>query len=86
MTDPARAQTVDTDIARHCAYSFPAVAYTLGRKYWPCLKRLYETLAADMQVHTQHVCPALCFLNRSAFLMSVCLINIVKSDIRYEVN
>lgn len=50
MTDPARAQTVDTDIARHCAYSFPAVAYTLGRKYWPCLKQLYETLAADMQV------------------------------------
>ena len=56
MTDPARAQTVDTDIARHCAYSFPAVAYTLGRRYWPCLKRLYETLAADMQVHAQHVC------------------------------
>ncbi len=57
MTDPARAQTVDTDIARHCAYSLPAVAFTLGRKYWPCLKQLYETLAADMQVHTEHVGP-----------------------------
>ena len=50
MTDPARAQTVDSEIAKHCAYSLPAVAYTLGRKYWPCLRELYETLAADMQV------------------------------------
>ena len=50
MTDPSCAQTVDTEITKHCAYSLPAVAYTLGRKNWPCLKELYETLAQDMQV------------------------------------
>ncbi|XP_064640265.1 serine/threonine-protein phosphatase 4 regulatory subunit 1-like isoform X2 [Lineus longissimus] len=49
MADPARAQTVDTEIARHCAFSFPAVAYTLGREYWPCLRELYRSLAGDMQ-------------------------------------
>ena len=49
MTDPARAQTVDAEIAKHCAYSFPAVAYTLGRQNWHCLRDLYETLAGDMQ-------------------------------------
>ena len=50
MIEPSRAQTVDSEIAKHCAYSLPAVAYTLGRRYWPCLNKLYETLASDMQV------------------------------------
>lgn len=50
MTDPARAQTVDTDIAKHCAYSLPGVALTLGRQNWHCLKDTYETLASDVQV------------------------------------
>lgn len=50
MTDPARAQTVDTDIAKHCAYSLPGVALTLGRQNWHCLKDTYETLASDGQV------------------------------------
>merc|ERR1719228_549137 len=49
MIDPSRAQTVDTDIARHCAYSMPAVALTLGRKNWPLIRETYETLANDMQ-------------------------------------
>ncbi|XP_071173431.1 serine/threonine-protein phosphatase 4 regulatory subunit 1-like isoform X10 [Mytilus edulis] len=49
MADPSRAQTVDTEITRHCAYNLPAVAYTLGRKNWNCIKLLYETLASDMQ-------------------------------------
>ncbi|XP_043946002.1 serine/threonine-protein phosphatase 4 regulatory subunit 1-like isoform X2 [Protopterus annectens] len=49
MTDPARAQTVDTEIAKHCAYSLPGVALTLGRKNWHCLKDTYETLASDVQ-------------------------------------
>ena len=31
MIDPSRVQTVESDIARHCAFSFPAVALTLGR-------------------------------------------------------
>ncbi|XP_065524060.1 serine/threonine-protein phosphatase 4 regulatory subunit 1 isoform X3 [Lathamus discolor] len=49
MTDPSRAQTVDNEIAKHCAYSLPGVALTLGRQNWHCLKDTYETLAADMQ-------------------------------------
>lgn len=32
MIDPARTQTVDTDIAKHCAYSLLGVALTLGRQ------------------------------------------------------
>ena len=53
MTDPSRAQTVDSDIAQHCAYSLPAVAYTLGKDNWKCLRSLYETLVTDMQVKTR---------------------------------
>uniref|UniRef100_A0A452T5D0 Putative serine/threonine-protein phosphatase 4 regulatory subunit 1-like n=1 Tax=Ursus maritimus TaxID=29073 RepID=A0A452T5D0_URSMA len=49
MTDPARAQTVDIDIAKHCAYSLPGVALTLGRQNWHCLRDTYETLASDVQ-------------------------------------
>jgi len=49
MIDPSRAQTVDNDIARHCAFSLPAVALTLGRTNWPLLKETYEALANDMQ-------------------------------------
>ncbi|XP_005112857.1 serine/threonine-protein phosphatase 4 regulatory subunit 1 isoform X2 [Aplysia californica] len=49
MVDPSRAQTVDGEITRHCAYNLPAVAYTLGRQNWHCIKNLYETLAQDMQ-------------------------------------
>ncbi|CAL4058679.1 unnamed protein product, partial [Meganyctiphanes norvegica] len=48
MTDPMRAETVDNEITRHCAYSLPAVALTLGRRNWPVLKDTYETLAGDM--------------------------------------
>lgn len=50
MTDPSRAQTVDMEIAKHCAYSLPGVALTLGRQNWHCLRDTYETLASDMQV------------------------------------
>lgn len=50
MMDPSCAQKVDGEITRHCAYSLPAVAYTLGRRNWPSLKNLYTTLAADVQV------------------------------------
>ena len=49
MTDPSRAQTVDNDIARHCAFSLPAVVLTLGRRNWPLLRETYENLANDMQ-------------------------------------
>lgn len=50
MTQIILAQSVDTEIAKHCAYSLPAVAYTLGRGNWNCLRDTYETLASDMQV------------------------------------
>ncbi|KAL5021325.1 hypothetical protein ScPMuIL_000480 [Solemya velum] len=49
MVDPARAQTVDSEITKHCAFNIPAVALTLGRRNWHCIKSLYETLASDMQ-------------------------------------
>lgn len=49
MTDPSRAQTVDSEIAHHCAFSLPAVALTLGRKNWPLIRETYDVLAADMQ-------------------------------------
>nr|KAG5712972.1 hypothetical protein BaRGS_021766 [Batillaria attramentaria] len=49
MVEPSRAQTVDTEITRHCAYNIPAVAYTLGRQNWHCIKHLYETLSQAMQ-------------------------------------
>ncbi|CAJ0942785.1 unnamed protein product [Ranitomeya imitator] len=53
MTDPVRAQTVDTEITKHCAYSLPGVALTLGRQNWHFLKDTYETLAADVQVQQE---------------------------------
>lgn len=62
MTDPARAQTVDTEIAKHCAYSLPGVALTLGRQNWHCLKDTYETLASDVQVKYKAISTGLhCF-------------------------
>lgn len=53
MTDPTQAQTVDAEIARHCAYSLPAVAYTLGPHNLHCLRDLFATLAGDMQVSSR---------------------------------
>lgn len=53
MIDPAHLQTMDNEVVRFCAHSLPAVALTLGRKYWPLLRHLYETLASDMQVRGQ---------------------------------
>ena len=49
MTNPINYQTIDPDLCHHCAYSLPAVALTLGRQNWPCLRETYEGLAADMQ-------------------------------------
>lgn len=58
MTDPSRAQTVDMEIAKHCAYSLPGVALTLGRENWHCLRDTYETLASDMQVGALSLLPS----------------------------
>ncbi|XP_035228671.1 serine/threonine-protein phosphatase 4 regulatory subunit 1-like isoform X3 [Stegodyphus dumicola] len=49
MTDATWAQTIDAEIARHCAYSLPAVALTLGRRFWPCLKEAFDALSSDLQ-------------------------------------
>ncbi|KAG8198862.1 hypothetical protein JTE90_015078 [Oedothorax gibbosus] len=49
MIDAAWAQTIDAEIARHCAYSLPAVALTLGREFWPCLKDTFDALSSDLQ-------------------------------------
>ena len=50
MMDPSCAVTVDTDVTRQCAYSLPAVAFTLGRQNWSALRSLYLALSADVQV------------------------------------
>lgn len=49
MVDSIQSQTVDPEITKVCARSFPAVVYTLGRKHWPCLRKLCDALAKDMQ-------------------------------------
>ncbi|XP_026474952.1 serine/threonine-protein phosphatase 4 regulatory subunit 1-like isoform X2 [Ctenocephalides felis] len=49
MVNPACGLQLDNESSYHCAYSFPAVALTLGRKHWPLLKGTYEILAGDMQ-------------------------------------
>lgn len=54
MTDPSRRQTVDCEIAKHCAYSLPGVAYTLGRSNWHCLKEAHQKLAGDVQWKVRH--------------------------------
>ena len=50
MTEPSKAQAIDTELAKHCAFSFPAVTLTLGAKNWHCLRDTYELLSSDMQV------------------------------------
>ncbi|KAG8196199.1 hypothetical protein JTE90_007927 [Oedothorax gibbosus] len=32
-----------------CAYSFPAVAFTLGRRYWPCIRATCKKIASDLK-------------------------------------
>lgn len=50
MTDSARAQDIDTDIAKPCAHSLPGVALILSLPNWHCLKGTCETLASDAQL------------------------------------
>ena len=53
MTEPTKAQTIDTELARHCAFTFPGAVLALGKDNWHCLKETYELLASDMQVCSQ---------------------------------
>lgn len=42
--------SVDPDeLNAACAFSFPAVTYTLGRKYWPCLRSTFERVTRNVQ-------------------------------------
>ena len=52
MMEPSCALTVDNEVTRHCAYSLPAVALTLGRSNWLLLQQLFFALANDAQVGT----------------------------------
>lgn len=75
MTEPSKAQTIDTEITRHCAFSFPAVTLTLGRHNWPCLRETYEYLSSDMQVQRYRLISCyhglkalLCLLSNTNFI------------------
>ncbi|XP_015185244.1 PREDICTED: serine/threonine-protein phosphatase 4 regulatory subunit 1-like isoform X2 [Polistes dominula] len=37
------------EIPYHCAFSFPAVAFTLGKANWPYLRKAYQSLAGAKQ-------------------------------------
>ncbi len=50
MTEQTKAQTIDTELPRHCAYTFPGAVLALGKDNWHCLKETYELLASNMQV------------------------------------
>ncbi|CAB4064012.1 PPP4R1 [Lepeophtheirus salmonis] len=50
MIGPKQAGDIDTETVHHCcAFSFPAVALTLGRSNWYLLKKAYGFLANDVQ-------------------------------------
>lgn len=55
MIDPTLAQNLDSEIGRHCAHSLPAVALTLGRRFWPCLRTTYQALVSDVQWKVRHI-------------------------------
>lgn len=55
MIDPSLAQNLDSEIGRHCAHSLPAVALTLGRRFWPCLRTTYQALVSDVQWKVRHI-------------------------------
>ncbi|KZC08405.1 PREDICTED: serine/threonine-protein phosphatase 4 regulatory subunit 1-like [Dufourea novaeangliae] len=49
MAEPEHCLDMGADIPHHCAFSFPAVALTLGRKKWPDLQEAYILLAMAKQ-------------------------------------
>ncbi|CAL1299929.1 unnamed protein product [Larinioides sclopetarius] len=40
---------MDDELNAACAFSFPAVTYTLGRKYWPYLRLTFQRVTRDVQ-------------------------------------
>lgn len=47
MGDPVKNNQADNDIPFHCAYNFPAVLLTQGKKSWPKLQALFLQLIRD---------------------------------------
>ncbi|XP_011698088.1 PREDICTED: serine/threonine-protein phosphatase 4 regulatory subunit 1-like isoform X2 [Wasmannia auropunctata] len=45
MAEPEQCMDMGAEIPHHCAFSFPAVALTLGKENWHCLKNAYRTLS-----------------------------------------
>lgn len=63
MARASSTKTVDTDVVRECAFSFPAILWALGTEGWPDVRDTYNTLASndDWRVratiaHSIHVC------------------------------
>ncbi|XP_025992654.2 serine/threonine-protein phosphatase 4 regulatory subunit 1 isoform X2 [Solenopsis invicta] len=46
MADPEQCMDMGADIPNHCAFSFPAVALTLGKENWHYLKKAYQSLSS----------------------------------------
>lgn len=46
MADPEQCVDMGTEIPHYCAFSFPAVAFTLGKENWHCLKTAYQSLSS----------------------------------------
>lgn len=49
MGDPSPLTDIGTEIHHQCAFYFPAVVMTLGRKNWHQLKNAYQALASAVQ-------------------------------------
>ncbi|XP_067211708.1 serine/threonine-protein phosphatase 4 regulatory subunit 1 isoform X2 [Linepithema humile] len=46
MADPEQCVDMGAEIPHHCAFSFPAVALTLGKENWHYLKEAYQSLSS----------------------------------------
>ncbi|KAG7189512.1 hypothetical protein KM043_017203 [Ampulex compressa] len=49
MAEPEECSEMTAEFPHYCAFSFPAVALTLGRENWPYLKKAYQSLAGAAQ-------------------------------------
>jgi hypothetical protein len=47
--DDDKSDAFDPDMPAYCAFSFPAVAVTIGKDRWPEISGLFHTLARDQQ-------------------------------------
>ncbi|XP_012279230.1 serine/threonine-protein phosphatase 4 regulatory subunit 1 isoform X2 [Orussus abietinus] len=48
MADSTQTGELGVDVSHHCAFTFPAVMLTLGKKNWPLLRHAYYSLANAM--------------------------------------